>query len=95
MIAAIILLAGLGACGNNTVGREPLSRDIGAPPSYLQPVPVPPARPGESPVVDARRLVGSLRQANGIIVCAREEWALTRDRMLGVEVSAPRCAQAK
>ena len=95
MIAAITLAAALGGCANSPPGREPLSRDIGGPPSYLQPVPIPPTRAGESPVVDARRLVGSLRQANGVIVCAREEWTLTRDRMMGVDVSASRCAQGK
>jgi len=51
-------------------------------------VPEPPARAGDSPVVDARRLTGSLREANGIIACARDEWMLTRNRMMGVVVDS-------
>jgi len=86
----------LAGCANSPPKREPLSRDIGPPPAYLRPVPEPPVRAGDSPVVDARRLTGSLREANSIIVCARDEWTLTRDRMMGADVPAtPRCSQGK
>lgn len=86
-IAAITLPVVLGACASDP-RREPLSRDIGPPPAYLQPVAEPPAHRGGSPLVDARRLVGALREANTIITCARQDWRQTRDRMMGVAAGA-------
>ena len=95
-ISAITLHAALAGCASSTPKREPLSRDIGPPPPYLRPVSVPPSYEGLNAAADAKRLTGLLREANSIIVCARNEWVLTRDRMMGVEgKAAPRCAQAK
>ena len=96
MIAAITLPAALGGCASNET-RPPLAGDIGPPPPYLQPVAIPPAKAGDSPVIDARRLTGSLRQANQRITCAREDWEITRDRMLGGNAASRRedCAMPK
>lgn len=71
----LILTTLLAACAtNNAPLREPVTRVIPDPPSYLQPVAVPPARVGASPYVVAEQRKQVIVQQNGIIVGARNAW---------------------
>lgn len=73
MLILTIPLAGCASSG--VVGREPITRTIPSPPSYLQPVPVPVAREGASPFVVAEQRKQALGRANSIIVGARSAWS--------------------
>lgn len=69
----MLLLAGC-ATGSNLPLREPVTRNIPGPPSYLQPVAVPPARVGASPYVVAEQRKQVIVKQNSIIVGARNAW---------------------
>ena len=64
----------LGGCASSAPYREPVTRNIPGPPSYLQPVAVPPARIGTSPFIVAEQRKQVIVKQNGIIVGARDAW---------------------
>lgn len=66
-----LLLAG---CGSTAPLREPVTRVIPGPPSYLQPVAVPPARVGSSPFVVSEQRKQVIVKQNRIITGARDAW---------------------
>lgn len=72
MLTLTILLPG---CATAPAGREPVTRTIPGPPSYLQPVAVPPAREGADPFVVSEQRKQALGKANTIIVGARSAWS--------------------
>lgn len=66
-------LAGAGCASNSTL-REPVTRNIPGPPTYLQPAAVPPAREGTSPYVVAEQRKQVIVRQNSIIVGAKNAW---------------------
>jgi len=68
-----ILLTSCASSG--VVGREPITRTIPGPPSYLQPVAVPPARAGADPFIVSEQRKQAIGKANTIIVGARSAWS--------------------
>lgn len=64
----------LGGCATNTPIREPVTRNIPGPPSYLQPVAVPHAKKGDSPFVVAEQRKHVIVRQNTVIVNARSAW---------------------
>lgn len=64
----------LGACASSAPLREPVTRTIPGPPSYLQPAAVPPAKEGTSPYVVAEQRKQVIVRQNGVIVGARTAW---------------------
>lgn len=69
----LILTISLGACAT-VPSREPVTRNIPDPPSYLQPQSVPPARSGASPYVVAEQRKQVIVRQNTIITSARGAW---------------------
>lgn len=76
ILTLVIPLAG---CTSNPAGREPVTRTIPGPPSYLQPVAVPPARAGVSPFIVSEQRKQALGTANTIIAGARGAWSKMKD----------------
>ena len=76
--AMLILLTSLSLAGcatsSSLPAREPVTRVIPGPPSYLQPAAVPPAREGVSPFVVAEQRKQVIVQQNAVIVGARNAW---------------------
>jgi hypothetical protein len=84
-IVAFILITALGGCAaNNSGSREPSKPDIGAAPPYAAEVHVPPARGGDSPVVQEQRERAGRLKANAIIRCLLADQAASRATFLGV-----------
>ena len=76
----LILSRGLGACASSRLpAREPVTRVIPGPPSYLQPAAVPPASAGVSPFVVAEQRKQTIVRQNRIIVGAKEAWTKMKD----------------
>jgi len=69
----------LGACASSTPYREPVTRVIPGPPSYLQPTAVPPATSGASPFVVAEQRKQVIVRQNSIIVGAKKAWAKMKE----------------
>jgi hypothetical protein len=59
--------------------REPVTRDIPPPPSYLKPAPVPTATVGASPFVVAEQRKQVIVKQNRIIVGAKKAWSGMKD----------------
>lgn len=71
----------LGACASlrGPPAREPVTRVIPGPPSYLQPVDVPPATAGTSPFVVSEQRKQVIVHQNGIIVGAKKAWSKMKE----------------
>lgn len=54
--------------------REPVTRVIPGPPSYLKPAAIPPSTPGSSPFVVAEKRKQVIVGQNTVIVGARNAW---------------------
>jgi hypothetical protein len=59
--------------------REPVTRTIPGPPSYLQPAAVPPALAGSSPYVVAEQRKQVIVHQNKIITGAKAAWSKMKD----------------
>lgn len=73
VLAASLLLASCSSFQKPPL-REPVTRELPDPPSYLQPAEVPPAREGTSPFVVAEQRGAVIERQNVVIVRAREAW---------------------
>lgn len=79
----VLLTAVLGACGSTKVATiEPVSRDIGPPPSDLQEVQVKAPSVGENALLIAQRERIARKVANYAICELRAEWMRTRIEFL-------------
>lgn len=73
----ILMTLQLGACatmGDGQPKREPVTRNLPDPPSYLQPAPVPPAPVGADPFVVSEQRKQVIVSQNKVIVGARSAW---------------------
>lgn len=74
MTSIILMPLLLGGCATRGAIREPVTRNIPGPPSYLQPSEVPPARKGASPFVVAEQRKHVIVRQNTVITRARDAW---------------------
>lgn len=73
-------LVGAGCATNGGMPlREPVTRTIPGPPTYLQPAAVPPAREGSSPYVVAEQRKQVIVHQNKIITGAKAAWSKMKD----------------
>lgn len=66
-------------CATSPPLREPVTRVIPGPPSYLQPAPVPRADVGASPYVVAEQRKQVIVSQNKIIAGAKNAWTKMKD----------------
>lgn len=75
-----MLILSLAAAGcASQAGREPVTRNIPGPPSYLQPAAIPPATVGTSPYVVAEQRKQVIVKQNTIITGARNAWTKMKE----------------
>src|SRR5439155_12344774 len=72
-LVATLLLPGCATTGN-APAREPVTRELPNPPSYLQPAAVPPATEGVSPFVVSEQRKAVIERQNYVIVRAKDAW---------------------
>lgn len=75
----LILSLAAAGCASQQGYREPVTRNIPGPPSYLQPAAVPPARVGTSPYVVAEQRKQVIVKQNTIITGARNAWTKMKE----------------